>query len=140
MAEFGPRLANDGGMNRQMPGHDSIQGGLVVANASDIPHGASRKFRLGCGGKMLDGFVINFKGRFYAYINRCCHIPIPLDWIDNEFFTRDQRHLICHTHGATYEPNTGLCIDGPCPGEYLDVIPVAVKQGQVIVYCPPEWD
>jgi nitrite reductase/ring-hydroxylating ferredoxin subunit len=89
---------------------------------------------------MIDGFVINFKGRFYAYINRCCHIPVPLDWTENEFFTRDKRHLICLTHGATYEPNTGQCIDGPCPGEYLDVIPVAVRRGEVIVYCPPEWD
>jgi nitrite reductase/ring-hydroxylating ferredoxin subunit len=123
-----------------MPDHDSTLEGLVVAHASDIPAGTSRKFQLACGHKMIDGFVINFKGRFYAYINRCCHIPVPLDWTENEFFTRDKRHLICLTHGATYEPNTGLCIDGPCPGEYLDVIPVAVKQGQVIVYCPPVWD
>ena len=63
-----------------MSGHESIQGGLVVAQASDIPQGTSRKFQLACGHKTLDGFVINFKGRFYAYINRCCHIPVPLDW------------------------------------------------------------
>ena len=123
-----------------MPSHDNTPGRLVVADASDIPHGSSRKFQLECGGKTIDGFVVNFKGRFYAYNNRCCHIPIALDWVENEFFTRDNRLLICLTHGATYEPNTGLCTDGPCPGEYLDVIPVAVKQGQVIVYCPPEWD
>lgn len=123
-----------------MPGRDSFVGGLVVAKASDIAPGNSRKFQLMCGDKTLDGFVVNFRGRFYAYVNRCCHIPIPLDWVENQFFTKDQRHLICMTHGATYEPNTGLCVDGPCPGEYLDVIPVAVKQGQVIVYCPPEWD
>ena len=123
-----------------MSGNGSFRGGLRVAQASDIPHGTSRKFQLTCGGQTIDGFVINFKGKFHAYINRCCHIPIPLDWTDNEFFTRDKRHLICLTHGATYEPNTGLCIDGPCPNEYLDVIPVAVKQGQVIVYCPPDWD
>jgi nitrite reductase/ring-hydroxylating ferredoxin subunit len=123
-----------------MPGDGSMPEGLMVAQARDIPPGTSRKFRLTCGGTTIDGFVINFQGRFYAYRNRCCHIPIPLDWVDNEFFTRDKRHLICLTHGATYEPNTGLCMDGPCPGEYLDVIPVAVRQGQVIVYCPPEWD
>jgi nitrite reductase/ring-hydroxylating ferredoxin subunit len=123
-----------------MPGDGSMQGGLIVAHASDIPQGTSRKFQLTCGNETIDGFVINFQGRFYAYSNRCCHIPIPFDCVDNEFFTRDKRHLICLIHGATYEPNTGLCIDGPCPGEYLDVIPVAVKQGQVIVYCPPEWD
>ena len=117
-----------------------MEEGLVVARASDISQGTSRKFQLTCGNETIDGFVVNFQGRFYAYSNRCCHIPIPLDWVDNEFFTRDKRHLICLTHGATYEPNTGLCIDGPCPGEYLNVIPVAVKQGEIIVYCPPDWD
>jgi nitrite reductase/ring-hydroxylating ferredoxin subunit len=123
-----------------MASDGSLQGGLVVAQASDIPQGGSRKFQLACGDKQIEGFVINFQGRFYSYLNRCCHIPIPLDWVDNEFFSRDKRHLICLSHGATYEPNTGLCIDGPCPGEYLAVIPVAVKAGQVVVYCPPEWD
>jgi nitrite reductase/ring-hydroxylating ferredoxin subunit len=123
-----------------MPKDASFQEGLVVALASDMPHGTSRKFQLACGDKMLEGFVINFHGRFYAYLNRCCHIPMPLDWVDNEFFSRDKRHLLCLTHGATYEPQTGLCIDGPCPGEYLDAIPVAVKDGRVTVYCPPEWD
>jgi nitrite reductase/ring-hydroxylating ferredoxin subunit len=123
-----------------MPGCDNSHAGLVVARAAEIAHGDSRKFQLVCGEKSLDGFVVNFRGRYYAYVNRCCHIPIPLDWIENEFFTRDKGHLVCLTHGATYEPNTGLCIDGPCPGEYLEVIPVAVKRGQVIVYCPPEWD
>jgi nitrite reductase/ring-hydroxylating ferredoxin subunit len=123
-----------------MPACDHSRDGLLVAKASEIAHGDSRKFRLVCGAKTLDGFVVNFRGRFYAYVNRCCHIPIPLDWTDNEFFTRDKRHLICLNHGATYEPNTGLCVDGPCPGEYLEVLPVVVKRGQVIVYCPPEWD
>ena len=123
-----------------MPADNSMPEGVVIAQASDIPQGTSLKFRLTCGGTLIDGFVINFQGRFYAYSNRCCHIPIPLDWVDNEFFTRDKRHLICLTHGATYEPQTGLCIDGPCPGEYLTVIPIAVKQGEIIVYCPPAWD
>jgi nitrite reductase/ring-hydroxylating ferredoxin subunit len=123
-----------------MPGQENTHGGLVVAQASDLPHGTSRKFQLTCGHKQIDGFVINFRGRFYAYINRCCHISVPLDCAENEFFTRDRCHLICLTHGATYEPNTGLCTDGPCIGEYLDVLPVAVRHGRVIVYCPPEWD
>jgi nitrite reductase/ring-hydroxylating ferredoxin subunit len=123
-----------------MPGSDRVRGGLVVAQAGDISHGNSRKFQLTCGDKTLDGFVVNFKGRFHAYVNRCCHIPVPLDWTDNEFFTTDRRHLICLTHGATYEPDTGICVDGPCPGEYLDAIPVAVYHGQVVVYCPPQWD
>jgi nitrite reductase/ring-hydroxylating ferredoxin subunit len=123
-----------------MPDGHGLYGGQVVASATDIPPGNSRKFQLACGDRTIDGFVVNFRGRFYAYVNRCCHMPMPLDRADNEFFTKDKRHLICMTHGATYEPNTGLCIDGPCPGEYLEALPVAVHRGQVVVYCPPEWD
>lgn len=123
-----------------MPDIDGRHKGLVIGQTHEIAHGSSRKFQLSCGGKDIDGFVVNFKGKLYAYVNRCCHIPMPLDWHDNEFFTRDKRYLLCPTHGASYEPNTGLCIDGPCPGEYLEPIPVTVKQGQIIVYCPPEWD
>ena len=123
-----------------MPGDGSMQDRISCCPSERHPSGYLPQISVDLRRQKIDGFVINFQGRFYAYSNRCCHIPIPLDWVDNEFFTRDKRHLICLTHGATYEPNTGLCIDGPCPGEYLDVIPVAVKQGQVIVYCPPEWD
>ncbi|MBI3326033.1 MAG: Rieske 2Fe-2S domain-containing protein [Nitrospinae bacterium] len=119
---------------------DSQHKGLAVAWADEISHGNSRKFILRCGSKSIDGFVVNFKGHFYAYVNRCCHIPMALDWYENEFFTKDKRFILCPTHGAAYEPNTGLCIDGPCPGEYLETIPVAVKHGQIVVYCPPAWD
>ena len=123
-----------------MPDISSHDHGLVVGNAHEISHAHSRKFQLTCGGKHIDGFVVNFHEKFYAYVNACCHIPMRMDWYENQFFTRDKRYIICPTHGAAYEPNTGLCIDGPCPGEYLQSIPVAVKHGQIIVYCPPEWD
>lgn len=123
-----------------MPDIDGHHTGLVVAEAHEIAHATSRTFVLTCGTKKIDGFVVNFHGKFYAYVNRCCHIPMRMDWIENEFFTRDKRLLICPTHGASYDPTTGLCLDGPCPGEYLETIPVSVKGGQIIVYCPPEWD
>lgn len=123
-----------------MPDIDHHQAGHVIAEAQEIEHGHSRTFVLTCGGKPIEGFVVNFRGKFYAYVNRCCHIPMRMDWVENQFFTRDKRFLICPTHGASYDPTTGLCLDGPCPGEYLESIPVSVKQGQVTVYCPPEWD
>ncbi len=128
------------GVKAHMPDINSHDQGLVVGNAHEIPHGHSRKFQLARGGKTVDGFVVNFKEKFYAYVNECCHIPMRLDWYENEFFTRDKRYIICPTHGAAYEPNTGLCVDGPCPGEYLEPIPVAVKHGRIIVYSPPDWD
>jgi len=43
---------------------------------------------------------------------------------------------MCYTHGALYEPATGLCIAGPCKGEALYRLPVRVDDGDVLVDCP----
>ena len=98
--------------------------------------GQSAKFTLRCHGKRVYGFVINHEGRFYAYVNRCAHIGTPLDMWPNEFFTEDGRHLICATHGATYLPETGECIAGPCPGALLTRLPVALYGERLVVSCP----
>ena len=44
----------------------------------------------------------------YAYVNRCAHVPIELDWVQGEFFDFSGLYLICSTHGATYLPETRL--------------------------------
>jgi len=61
------------------------------------------------------GFAICYDGKFYAYRNHCPHVGSPLDWIPNQFFSEDKENLICHTHGAIFEPTTGACLSGPCP-------------------------
>ena len=101
-----------------------------------IGPGRSAKVRLRCGGKEIDGFVVNFDGRIYAYVNRCAHVGTPLDAWPNEFFTEDGRLLICATHGAVYGPDTGLCLEGPCPGAELIPLRVAVRGEEIVVSCP----
>jgi nitrite reductase/ring-hydroxylating ferredoxin subunit len=32
------------------------------------------------------GFVVRYGGKPYAYLNRCAHVPIELDWAEGEFF------------------------------------------------------
>lgn len=98
--------------------------------------GQSATFRLRCGERTVDGFVINHAGHFYAYVNRCAHVGTPLDMWPNEFFTGDGRHLICATHGALYVPDTGECIAGPCPGAWLTRLPLALAGGRLTVACP----
>jgi nitrite reductase/ring-hydroxylating ferredoxin subunit len=41
--------------------------------------------------------------------------------------------LICATHGALYEPDSGVCIDGPCRGTRL--APVAMNERGGGIYC-----
>jgi nitrite reductase/ring-hydroxylating ferredoxin subunit len=92
-------------------------------------------FTLECGGRVVKGFVVNFEGRYGAWVNRCAHVGTPLDLWPNEFFTEDGRALICSTHGALYEPDTGLCTAGPCAGDRLTPLPLSVQDDTLVVRC-----
>ncbi|MFQ5682473.1 MAG: Rieske (2Fe-2S) protein [Candidatus Binatia bacterium] len=111
-------------------------GGRVIARAEEMQPGSVKKFWLICGKHRVDGFLINDQGKFHAYMNRCRHMTTPLDFVRYQFFTEDRRHLICLTHGALYEPRSGLCVEGPCKGLSLYRLPVLVDQGEVVVGCP----
>ena len=110
--------------------------GRIIARAEEMSPGSVKKFWLICQKVRIDGFLINYQGNYHAYINKCRHMTTPLDFVRFQFLTDDGRHLICLTHGAIYEPNTGLCVDGPCKGLSLIRLPVLVDQGDVMVSCP----
>jgi len=115
---------------------ESREGGRIVAKVKEMPPGRVKKFWLVCDKYRVDAFLVNDQGSFYAYVNRCRHMPTPLDFMRDQFLSDDCRHLMCYTHGALYEPATGLCIDGPCKGESLYRLPVRVDGGEVLVGCP----
>jgi len=101
-----------------------------------VQPGAVKKFWLICQKYRLDAILINDQGNYYAYVNRCRHMPTPLDFVRDEFFSDDRRYLQCYTHGALYEFASGLCVSGPCKGESLYRLPVQVEGGEVLVGCP----
>lgn len=85
-------------------------------------------------GEHATGFVVRFKNKVHAYVNQCAHLPVELDWNEGDFFTRDKDFLICSTHGAHYEPDTGQCVYGPCKGKHLQALPVTEQNEQVIIH------
>jgi nitrite reductase/ring-hydroxylating ferredoxin subunit len=58
-------------------------------------------------------------GRVRAYANVCRHYPFPLDQGGSGVMSPDGQLLLCHTHGALYRPDDGLCLEGPCEGARL---------------------
>jgi nitrite reductase/ring-hydroxylating ferredoxin subunit len=84
------------------------------ASTAEIAPGKSAKFYILWRERLVEGFVVNFDGDYYAYVNYCIHAGTPLDWWPNEFFTVDRQFLTCGTHGSLYEPDTGKCAGGPC--------------------------
>ncbi len=67
-----------------------------------------------------------------AYWNVCRHLPVPLDG----GLMRLEEGLVCLTHGAKYQPNSGRCLEGPCVGEYLEAIPIEIEGDQVYALVP----
>ena len=103
------------------------------ASLADIPPGRSAKFHIFWHERLVEGFAVNFGGRYYAYVNYCIHAGTPLDWWPNEFFTTDRRFLTCGTHGSLFEPDTGKCAGGPCTGGTLFPLRVQIADGRIVV-------
>ena len=84
----------------------------------------------------LEAFAVRHAGRVRAYLNRCSHVPIELDWIEGRFFDDDPRFLVCATHGALYDSASGACVSGPCAGRGLVALETREKDGTVSVRSP----
>lgn len=112
--------------------------GRVVARAGELAHGTTKKFRLRCGGHTVEALLVNYQERLFAYVNRCRHLSLSMDWVDNQFFTEDRRYLICANHGAVYEPTTGECVVGPCYGAFLQKVPLEISGREIRAFCPVE--
>ena len=61
-------------------------------------------------GETIPAFVVHFDYQYFAYLNKCGHIAVQLDYMPGEFFSDDGQSLICSTHGAEYAPDTGACL------------------------------
>ena len=105
-----------------------------------VKPGASIKFLIPIRGVDEECFVINYHGHLHAYVNRCRHVPMAMDWVDNQFFAEHGRYLMCQTHNAYYEPASGECIAGPrgACGKFLYRVPLTVERGVIYVTPPVE--
>lgn len=95
------------------PSDDLVEGGDAVA------------FDLLYDGCSCRAFAVRFQGRVFAYLNRCTHVAMEMDFRPNRFFDVTGRWLICATHGAIYHPDTGACAGGPCFG---GLTPIALSE------------
>jgi nitrite reductase/ring-hydroxylating ferredoxin subunit len=82
-------------------------------------------------GEIAPAFVVRYNGRVHAYLNRCAHVPVRLDWEQGEFFDFSRLYLVCATHGALYAPDSGHCLGGRCNGKSLQALKVVERDGAV---------
>ena len=104
---------------------------LICAGVELADGGDGVRFEFERDGERLPGFAIRHRGRAYAYVNRCSHIAMELDWKPGKFFDAESEYLICSTHGALYAPESGSCRGGPCRGAALSRLEVFEAGGNV---------
>ena len=106
---------------------------MICASSALVDGGDGVRFTVRRGGVELAAFVVRHGGVVHAYINRCAHVPIELDWLPGRFFDSSRHFRICATHGAMYSPDSGYCVQGPCRGGRLEAVPVVEHDGGVFL-------
>lgn len=99
--------------------------GTHLIDIDDLPdHGG--KELIYTEGKLRTSILIQKTGdKIGVFLNQCPHAGTPLNMFDDRFLDISGKHLICRTHGALFNPLSGVCVRGPCEGQTLR--PVAYK-------------
>jgi nitrite reductase/ring-hydroxylating ferredoxin subunit len=82
----------------------------------------------------IRGFVVRFNNNLYCYRNHCPHAGSELDWVGGQFFDDSGELLICATHGAKFNPETGKCVSGPCLNQSLTSVPVKLESAVIMAW------
>jgi nitrite reductase/ring-hydroxylating ferredoxin subunit len=106
---------------------------VVCPSTALVDGGDGVRFEVRRDGVPLQAFAVRHAGRVHAYLNRCAHVGVELDWQPGRFFDADGMVLICSTHGALYDPATGACLGGPCRGGGLVAVAVDEVDGAVVL-------
>lgn len=110
----------------------------VICRSTDLEErGRGVRFEVLYRGAVASAFAIRADGKVHAYLNRCTHVAMELDWQPGEFFDAEGRDLICSTHGAMFAADSGRCLGGPCSGRPLTKLGVDERDGLIFLKESP---
>ena len=107
---------------------------LRLCRLDEIEPGRARGFDpLGSGRDTV--FALRTADGPRVWADRCPHLGTPLPWRKDAYLNAAGSRVVCAAHGALFEPDSGLCVQGPCAGQHL--LPVAFEvdaQGDLLVH------
>ncbi len=99
---------------------------------TDVPDAGARETVAQVGG-LPESLILMRQGeRVQAFLNVCPHAGRRLDWAPGRFLI-DQGLLVCAAHGACFDVPDGHCLSGPCRGQALTAVAVAVRDGDIFL-------
>ena len=77
-----------------------MEAAVPLCNSADLVNGGRAvPFDIVYAGQTCRAFAIRFQGQVHAYLNRCTHVAMEMD----------------------YQPDTGACSGGPCRGGLVKI-------------------
>jgi nitrite reductase/ring-hydroxylating ferredoxin subunit len=106
---------------------------IAVCTSDQLQEGgAGVRFKVMLSEGASSAFVVRVNNDVRGYLNRCSHVPVELDWNYGEFLDDSGLVIVCATHGAMYDGETGACMGGPCNGKHLQALDVYEENNQVM--------
>jgi nitrite reductase/ring-hydroxylating ferredoxin subunit len=110
---------------------------IALCASADLQDGGQAvSFDLSYGGQTCRAFAIRYRAQVHAYLNRCTHVAMEMDWQPDRFFDDTGQWLLCASHGAAYRPDSGQCAGGPCKG---GLIRIDLSEAQGVVFWHPSY-
>jgi nitrite reductase/ring-hydroxylating ferredoxin subunit len=73
-----------------------------------------------------------------VWADRCPHHGTPMPWRKDAYLNAAGDRIVCAAHGALFEIDSGLCVQGPCLGDRLRPVPFTLTdQGELLLTAPP---
>ena len=110
---------------------------IALCNSKDLSNGGRAvSFDVVFAGQTCRAFAVRYQDGVHAYLNRCTHVAMEMDYQPDRFFDDTGNWLLCATHGAAYVPDTGACGGGPCRG---GLVKIALTENEGVVYWHTDY-
>jgi nitrite reductase/ring-hydroxylating ferredoxin subunit len=98
-----------------------------LCRADEIREGQSRGFDPWHEGQDTV-LVVRRHGVLYGWRDACPHHGgTPMAWRKDAYLNADGTRIVCAAHGAQFDIATGVCTLGPCLGQSLQRVELAVS-------------
>ena len=106
---------------------------VVLCRLDTVPDGGARVLAVERRGAEERVVIVRRGEQAWAYVNRCPHFSVGLDFIPNQVLTYEGAVMMCAHHSALFRFDDGVCIDGPCSGAGLEAVTVEVDSAAWVI-------
>lgn len=111
---------------------------MLLCRLDELPDGDSRGFDpLTTGQDTV--LIVRQRRTLFAYRDACPHHgTTPMAWRKDSYLSADRTRIVCSAHGAQFDIVTGICMLGPCLGQSLTAVPLALTpSGEILLSLHP---